>query len=87
MNSALKYARANSDDPKINKSAHRTHLNLEKEANLNLCKDLLKDGSVSLEVFIKKTVAFYDFYRKPPVEEDSDVSDELSSDSSSDESE
>ena len=87
LNSALKYARANSDDPKINKPPHRKHLNLEKEANLNLCKDLLKDGSISLEVYIEKTVAFYDFYRKPPVEEDSDVSDELSSDSSSDESE
>ena len=87
LNSALKYSRANSDDPKINKPPHCKHLNVEKEANLNLCKDLLKDGSISLEVYIEKTVAFYDFYRKPPVEEDSDVSDELSSDSSSDESE
>ena len=68
-------------------SIESKHLNLEKEANLNLCKYLLKDVLISLEVYIEKTVAFYDVYRKPPVEEDSDVSGELSSDSSPDESE
>ena len=32
----------------------------------DLFKDLLKDGSISLKIYIEKTVAFYDLYRKQP---------------------
>ena len=83
VNSALKYERANNPDPKINKPPYRRHLDIAKEAELKICQSLLKEGSISLEVYAEKVIGFYEFYRKPEKESDSE-SDELSTDSSSD---
>ena len=53
---------------------------------MQVFKDLLKEGEITLEVYIEKILAFYDFYRKPILnnEEESELSDDLSSDSDSD---
>ena len=77
------YERANSLDTKINKPPYRRHLDIKKEAELNLCQNLLKDKSITLEVYIEKILSFYDFHRKKEKEQDSE-SDDLSTDSSSD---
>ena len=83
VNSALKFERANNPDPKINKPPYRRHLDIAKEAELKMCQSLLKEGAISLEVYVEKVISFYEFYRKPEKESDSE-SDELSTDSSSD---
>ena len=48
-----------------------------------MCQSLLKEGAISLEVYVEKVISFYEFYRKPEKESDSE-SDELSTDSFSD---
>ena len=83
VNSALKYERANNPDPKINKPPYRRNLDIAKEAELKICQSLLKEGSISLEVYVEKVIGFYEFYRKPEKESDSE-SDDLSTDSDDD---
>ena len=86
VNSSFLYERANSSNPKVNRPPPRKHLDIAKEEKLQVFKDLLKEGAITLEVYIEKILAFYDFYRKPILnnEEGSELSDDLSSDSDSD---
>jgi hypothetical protein len=65
VDSALKFERAKSTDLKVSRPPPRRHLDIEKEAKLKMAQDLLKKGSITLDVYIDTIVAFYDFFRKP----------------------
>ena len=83
VNSALRYQRANSEDSKVNKPPYRNHLDIKKEAQLNICKDLLRENSISLDIYIEKILNFYDFNRDSNrLQDSSSESDDLSTDES-----